>query len=1143
MNTNQRGIRAIGKILSSMLLALVLVVGCLPMNLHTEKAAAAEDKIVIKLGNAKYYSDGYFGYEKATVSSDTKIFTMEISIDKGMIYKDENSWEEWMDWEATDRYTRSVTWSWEKGISTNQIQEIIQNLKFGPQGSIDEKTGKITFSDENINGMQLTIRLDGNYSKLPSDTFTVKARTLEDGTIHYYMHVNHGSNISWSDAYNAAKSTYYMGLRGYLVTCTNLAEDQFLDQITGEQAWAGGVRIDDSVIKNTNLDPAEWNWATYTHNDSNTSQTSWVWACGPEGKDKQYIKMRSDYADKSNISHDYACEYQKWNSKEPNNSSGEWCMEVHFSNNAWNDYSNTQSVTGYFIEFSDYEGGKFEGTATYPPYNAGYTVAKTFSLNHTYLDFETDGNAITTSCAGHEDDSKMKCNFTPKLTLQVSDGENVKKVAPVVLTKSGMWTALVDCAYVGSKITYKGVDNNYDSTDEPKSAGNYKAYQTVTITNSAGKNESFDLYTEFSLDNKGEIHDEATHVHRWKTTVENGVVYIQCVSNYGDRSSECDGKVFKVQTDIDTEADPSENPEYITAPEIVAMNDGGDVSEDLDLPVVTYKYIKVDATGTKTKDCGTTPPTTEGIYRQIILIDGEEVNGYTEYTITKNEKSGELGINKTYRYEYSGAGIDRSKGYIIYAVSQKEGAAVGNSSDYGFVQFVSDEEAGYDANHEDLKNYGHNPDGTTASNVYLDMYNQTIKLPDGYKVAAYKTKANGSWTAISGGKTFESNYLSKIFTGGAEGLTITSAYDTKTKKSTGTEYYFSKISKPSNVEGLRACYDVCADETGVTNGQFVFMTTGKNKRVLYNIGSTYEISFADPMVEANNDTNTKKIKWTNPWGLWPSTGGVWVPDALTDADGNAKAGKYTFYLRTKASVLNNSNGTMIYTAASKEKKVTISTVQKAPKLTVTYGKKLGSATERDYITVKKGASVFFGTTIPDPLDEEYIMDTVTDGAIEADKFAGKTVIATNTAIKRDITDYIATGSRSTILAWTNAKATKPASMKQEIKLYERKKIAAGTTFTPDDNGKIKLEGEGGIKYEIKEGNKWKTSISMPKEATTKAFEIRLKNTAKSGKESLEGSDNMTTIGVTSILEVEFIKDNKKVKVQSAVVKDMPKDEE
>ena len=171
------------------------------------------------------------------------------------------------------------------------------------------------------------------------------------------------------------------------------------------------------------------------------------------------------------------------------------------------------------------------------------------------------------------------------------------------------------------------------------------------------------------------------------------------------------------------------------------------------------------------------------------------------------------------------------------------------------------------------------------------------------------------------------------------------------------------------------------------------------------------------------------------------------------------------------------------------------------------------------------------------------MDTVTDGAIEADKFAGKTVIATNTAIKRDITDYIATGSRSTILAWTNAKATKPASMKQEIKLYERKKIAAGTTFTPDDNGKIKLEGEGGIKYEIKDGNKWKTSISMPKEATTKAFEIRLKNTAKSGKESLEGSDNMTTIGVTSILEVEFIKDNKKVKVQSAVVKDMPKDEE
>lgn len=1136
MNTIQKGKKRVGMMLMALCMALALVVTGLPGGLGVQEAQAgtgSDAKIKVSLGNAKYYEEGFFGYEKAHVIASVPIYTLEISVDKGKIFQDTKTWGSLPDWTAHDLYFRSVTWKFDYAVEPELIQEIIQNLKIGLND--DEKA-----SGKTINGVTVTIRVDGNYSYLPSSNYTIKAYTNpDDGKTHYYMHVAKSSNISWTDAYAEAKTWTYMGLKGYLATLTSRTEDDYLDGITLAVAWAGGARILDNDETKELLDKPT---LKYLESKPVIGTSAWVWTCGPEAG--QYIYLNpgtnslngnstsdgSKRVDNSLLVRDYC----HWAANEPNtyncDVTGEWCLEVHHgTNHEWNDYKNTESVSGYFVEFSDYPNGHTTQDSLGNPitYDASSTVADTFSINHIYSQFSTEGNILETKC----DDG---CRFTPELILKVNDGEAVSGSNPVAITPNGYWAAFVgQDIYSTGSVTYKGVDVNYNSTTKPTKPGNYKAYQTVTI---GGKN--YELVAEFSIDNQGIIHDEASHVHKWKVTEENGSLYMQCVSKYG-KSSDCKGKIFKMQTTIDEDANPSSEPYVDTEP--VTLNGGGEIPEGLDLPTVTKDYIQINPdTGTKIGGPWTTAPKTAGTYwARVTYHDpetGNDVVGHTEFTIAADpENGGALGINKKYRYEYSGTGLDRSKGYILFGVGQKEGATEGVSSEYNFVKFVSNAEVGFDSTYEEYRNYAHNTDGSVFSSMYIDVYNNTFTCPDGLKIAAYKLRSNGTWTVIKENKDFVKDYLPKILNSGADTLTVTTAYDSKAKKSTGTEYYFSKMTKPGNVESLKACYDRCADDTGVTNGQFVFMTSGATSKVRYNIGDTYEISFAP----ANSK---EQIKWTNSWGLWPTTGGVWVPDAPVDAtSGVAKPTKYTFFLRIRPSVFEKEDGTKTYTPASKVKKMSIATVQKAPKLTVSYGKKLGSEFDVDYITVKKGTSVYFGNAIPNPLEEEYIMDTVSDGAIEKGKYTGKTVIAEKAAIKRTVTDYIETGSRNVILAWSNATASKPASLKQTIRLYERKAIAAGTTFTPE-NGKIKLTvgtGTTAVKYEIKDGNKWKASLPNSSVVTTRAFEIRLKNTAKSGKEAEEGSDALTTSGTVSILEVVYDKDDagKKIIVKSAVVKD------
>ena len=148
---------------------------------------------------------------------------------------------------------------------------------------------------------------------------------------HYYKVVNHGSNITWSDAKTAAEASTLNGLSGYLASITSYQENTFIDDKAGVNAWLGGTDAD--------------------------TEGCWKWSGGPD--DGKIFTVGND-AD--NTTSGYTV-YEKpfgdgefgWNSNEPNDAGGEDRLHIK-TDGTWNDYSNTQNVQYYVIEYGGIEG-------------------------------------------------------------------------------------------------------------------------------------------------------------------------------------------------------------------------------------------------------------------------------------------------------------------------------------------------------------------------------------------------------------------------------------------------------------------------------------------------------------------------------------------------------------------------------------------------------------------------------------------------------------------------------------------------------------------------------------------------------------------------------------------------------------------
>ncbi|MCR4676461.1 MAG: hypothetical protein K5634_04435 [Sphaerochaetaceae bacterium] len=327
-------------------------------------AVYASDSIT--LGDPSFTNNNtYFTFPNAVINSNQSFYTLSITVDKGSINDPASDSDYSL---ITDNLSphKSITFVFTDAKDSSYVQD---------------KLRSVTFVSDHY--MTVNVSVSANESSLPSD---MKMTSQEiDGVMHYYGYVNYdgtygGTGVTWREAYVLAKSCYFEGMKGYLATITCDAENTILDNISLCRGWAGGARINMDSNPTLDADTAD----AYTHrtdyaagtvdssqNNTNNSKwtnswlENWYWVCGPE-------HGKNFYED----NYKYYPETSSWSSGEPNNygyggkyTDGNWVLEVHFgSDHKWNDMSSTKDVTdddntnaGYFIEFSNYDGGTVSG--------------------------------------------------------------------------------------------------------------------------------------------------------------------------------------------------------------------------------------------------------------------------------------------------------------------------------------------------------------------------------------------------------------------------------------------------------------------------------------------------------------------------------------------------------------------------------------------------------------------------------------------------------------------------------------------------------------------------------------------------------------------------------------------------------------
>lgn len=244
----------------------------------------------ISLGTLNWMDDDREDYYFTSVSSelddDTVIKNLCISVDNGGTFSLPSSVltanhktgitlnNEYLSSVSTSDELISVTFS--GAFTIAQVKAFVGDLRFHRNTEDDSVYQKVCVVADDI-------QLGENETVL-----------LIDGTPHYYRYVSisNDSNITWNDAYGAAKSTSINGLKGYLATVTSDYEENFLsgfiierfnfnptanDWMKNPWAWLGGVRtnvkdsdgfFDNDTLAEYSVDPGDHTYRDVLVNDS-----------------------------------------------------------------------------------------------------------------------------------------------------------------------------------------------------------------------------------------------------------------------------------------------------------------------------------------------------------------------------------------------------------------------------------------------------------------------------------------------------------------------------------------------------------------------------------------------------------------------------------------------------------------------------------------------------------------------------------------------------------------------------------------------------------------------------------------------------------------------------------------------------------
>ncbi len=377
-------------------------------------------------------------------------------------------------------------------------------------------------------------------------------------------------------------------------------------------------------------------------------------------------------------------------------------------------------------------------------------------------------------------------------------------------------------------------------------------------------------------------------------------------------------------------------------------------------------------------------------------------------------------------------------------------------------------------------------DAVTAAlaegSIKLDLGAEKLFVPESVAIAAYSVDGGQKWKTASLGSNTGAD-ISKLLNK-ENTIWLTTSYDKKAKGPTkGTAAVaqtadkeavaavegavvlkFAKIAARPKAEKLVVNYALFKDATGVTPGEWALT---KKDATTTAVKTGLQVALSDDKKNPNV-TKVEEVSFT--WGAFPEEGGLNV-EALAEG---SKPTKRVYLVRLQP-VMEAGK----YAPASKPAKVTASSEQKAVKLKADYKKEL--------IKGKENLNVFFGGDIS-KVDAE---KTYTKDAPRGTLMAPMTKEQAKAGV--DISTYM-TEARESVTLWIGATEKKPATAKQVIKLAARAYLK-NEALSPA-KGKLKVDSK---KYEVlnTEKNKWG---SLPKVEASKTLSIRLKATAKGGKE-------------------------------------------
>jgi hypothetical protein len=269
---------------------------------------------------------------------------------------------------------------------------------------------------------------------------------------HYYEYVS--SALSWTAAKAAAAGRSFYGRKGYLVTISSEAENNFIWKLIARDSWIGMSCV------NTEINSA----LGYNAFES-TTFGQFYWVTGPEKGTSVSNGLGGSRVSVSGV-------YNNWSTGEPNNykSWGENSGHMYANSGKWNDFRAQGANNGtvpipYIVEF-----GGSQGDDT--------TSAVSFTRDIT----------ISGSPAGTISGAATVCNGTNSTTLTYSGGgaiqrweystDNFATAAIPVASTSTTLTA----ANLSSSRYYRVVVNNGSCTGMSSSAALIEVVSTTTGT-------------------------------------------------------------------------------------------------------------------------------------------------------------------------------------------------------------------------------------------------------------------------------------------------------------------------------------------------------------------------------------------------------------------------------------------------------------------------------------------------------------------------------------------------------------------------------------------------------------------------------------------------------------------------------------